>query len=335
MQFSPANMHIFVTRALAFGVSFVVLFFLLYSPGEPTDYLSHVPVKNDASSMLCRTLPESEGDVSLDIQYLTSPLLARSAFVYDATTGSVLFAKESDTLRPLASVTKLLTAATVLSNENTTTRIALADSALHDHIPPFQKGEIWEVGRLTSLMLVRSSNDAARALAIGVGSRLADSENEAVAERAFFRAMSEQASHWHLSQMLSFGIKSVSGLDETGNIPTVMGTAEESAQLLLCAYEQYPAIVAQTQNTTVTYQNISGKTYTVDNTNRIIADIPGLLASKTGLTESAGGNLVLLYKADNGHIIAVSVLGSTKDGRFSDARALVVATNTLLTTREH
>lgn len=335
MQWSGANMHTSLKRALAFGVSFVVLFFLFYSPSEPTDYTSRTSRINTQSPALCRALPHSEGDVSLALDYLASPLLARSAFVYDATTGTVLFAKDSTTLRPLASVTKLLTAATVLSNEDPATRIVLADSALHDHIPPFQKGETWEVGRLTSLMLVRSSNDAARALALGVGARLADSENEAVAQRAFFRAMSEQASHWHLSQMLSYGIKSVSGLDETGNIPTVMGTAEEAAQLLLCAFERYPDVIAQTQNATVTYQNVHGTTYTVDNTNRIIADIPGLLASKTGLTESAGGNLVLLYKAENGHIIAISVLGSTKDGRFTDARSLVVATTILLSTREY
>ncbi len=329
-----ASLPKYVRPVLAFSVSFVVLFFLFYARSEHVLYAPRAMHGVD-KEVLCTEIPQMEGDVALDAIYNEQVLFARSAFVYDATTGSVLFAKDSDTLRPLASVTKLLTAATVLDNEKPTTHITLSDSALHDHIPPFQKGETWEVGRLTSLMLVRSSNDAARALAIGVGSRLADSENETVAQRAFFRAMSEQASHWRLSNMLSFGVKSVSGLDDTGNIPTVMGTAEEAAQLLLCSFEKYPEIVAQTQNETVTYQNVHGGTYTVDNTNRIIADVPGLLASKTGLTESAGGNLVLLYTASNGHTIAVAVLGSTKDGRFTDVRSLVVATNTLLSTREY
>ena len=50
-----------------------------------------------------------------------------------------------------------------------------------------------------------------------------------------------------------------------------------------------------------------------------------LIASKTGYTDLAGGNLVIAFDAGFNHPIIVSVLGSTIDGRFTDAEALVWA----------
>jgi D-alanyl-D-alanine carboxypeptidase len=53
---------------------------------------------------------------------------------------------------------------------------------------------------------------------------------------------------------------------------------------------------------------------------------PDLLLSKTGYTDLAGGNLVIVYDAGINHPIAIVVLGSTEDGRFTDVSQLIAAT---------
>jgi D-alanyl-D-alanine carboxypeptidase len=68
------------------------------------------------------------------------------------------------------------------------------------------------------------------------------------------------------------------------------------------------------------------KRYSAENTNVVIDKIPNLIASKTGYTDLAGGNLVIAFDAGLNHPIIISVLGSTEKGRFSDVLQLVQAT---------
>ena len=49
------------------------------------------------------------------------------------------------------------------------------------------------------------------------------------------------------------------------------------------------------------------------------------IASKTGFTDLAGGNLVIAFDAGLSHPIIISVLGSTQEGRFRDVEKLVTA----------
>jgi D-alanyl-D-alanine carboxypeptidase len=69
-----------------------------------------------------------------------------------------------------------------------------------------------------------------------------------------------------------------------------------------------------------------GKRFSVKNTAPIVSTIPGLLLSKTGYTELADGNLVLVFDVGIRHPIAVVVLGSTLQARFTDSASLVAAT---------
>jgi D-alanyl-D-alanine carboxypeptidase len=51
------------------------------------------------------------------------------------------------------------------------------------------------------------------------------------------------------------------------------------------------------------------------------------MMSKTGYTDLAGGNLAVVFDAGIGHPVAVVVLGSTKEERFTDVQRLVRATS--------
>ena len=65
--------------------------------------------------------------------------------------------------------------------------------------------------------------------------------------------------------------------------------------------------------------------HTATNTNEVVGSIPGLIASKTGFTDLAGGNLVVAFDAGINRPVIISVLGATKDGRFTDMEMLVNA----------
>ena len=54
--------------------------------------------------------------------------------------------------------------------------------------------------------------------------------------------------------------------------------------------------------------------------------MPGLLRSKTGFTDLAGGNLAVIFDAGMNHPVAIVVLGSTQSGRFTDVKTLMAAT---------
>jgi len=53
--------------------------------------------------------------------------------------------------------------------------------------------------------------------------------------------------------------------------------------------------------------------------------VPGFIAGKTGYTDLAGGNLVVVFDVEPGQPLIAVALGSTQEGRFSDIRALINA----------
>lgn len=96
--------------------------------------------------------------------------------------------------------------------------------------------------------------------------------------------------------------------------------------LLAKAVKKFPKGFEATRYKSITVASVGNAEYTIANTNAVVDQIPGLVASKTGYTELAGGNLVVLFDAGPQHPIVISVLGSTREGRFTDVLALVDAT---------
>ena len=74
------------------------------------------------------------------------------------------------------------------------------------------------------------------------------------------------------------------------------------------------------------FSSESGGAHAVLNTNRETGELPLLIASKTGYTDLAGGNLVIAFDAGFNRPIIIAVLGSTAEERFTDVEKLVWAT---------
>jgi D-alanyl-D-alanine carboxypeptidase len=117
-----------------------------------------------------------------------------------------------------------------------------------------------------------------------------------------------------------------SGLDETTSISGGYGSARDVAVLAGALASLAPDIAGATTQSSASAASLAGVLHSVKNTNPGVSRAPRLLLSKTGYTDLAGGNLALVFDAGIAHPIAVVVLGSSENARFTDGDALVAAT---------
>ncbi len=227
---------------------------------------------------------------------------AKAVYVYDATGNRVLYERNTDTSLPLASITKIATALTAYETFGATDTITIDDAALvADGDNGLIRGERWKRDSLLNFMLIVSSNDAAYAF-----------RN---AGKSFMETMNAYGKKIGLEHTTFYD---PAGLDSYGHAGAI-GTARDVATLLLHFYRTMPEIAAETTLPQETLHSENGTAHTISNTNDLSAHIETLLASKTGYTAMAGGNLAIAYRMPvYGNTIVIVVLGSTKEGRFVD-----------------
>ncbi|MBU6388515.1 serine hydrolase [Patescibacteria group bacterium] len=243
------------------------------------------------------------------------PLEAKAAIVYDLVTNQTLYAKNADAQLPLASLTKLLTVYAALSELSPNTPITIPSDATRTDAPrAFNAGQTFSLGDLARLTLTASLNDGAAAIIEATAARQNRSENEALAGAAAALGLAQ-----------TYAVNG-SGLDVNTAVSGGYGSARDLARLAGALVAQAPAIAAATTQSSAQATSAGGTSFTVKNTDPMTGTMPRLLLSKTGFTDLAGGNLVLVFDSGMNHPIAVVVLGSTQKARFTDGAALVFAT---------
>jgi len=98
------------------------------------------------------------------------------------------------------------------------------------------------------------------------------------------------------------------------------------SKLMSYIWKNEPEAISQTNKHELEFVSEDGFLHVAENTNEDVNNISGLIGSKTGYTDLAGGNLAIIYDAGLNHPIVVVVLGSTLGGRFEDVESLVEAT---------
>ncbi|MBI3019811.1 MAG: D-alanyl-D-alanine carboxypeptidase [Parcubacteria group bacterium] len=211
-------------------------------------------------------------------------------------------------------------------------------------------GERWRKDDLIALTLLASSNDGAHALASAVEAFQKENETSAtpnqssqssdgtpVVEQSSLRGTAGQASQEiPFVEMMNARAKDLgmnqtyflnaAGLDAQKNESGAYGSARDVAALLEYILRTSPGIFAATPYEKMTFTSRDGIAHNAKNTNEQMAAIPGLVASKTGFTDLAGGNLAIIFEAGPMYPVAVVVLGSSVEGRFNDVAHLVSAT---------
>lgn len=257
-------------------------------------------------------------------------LEAKAVYVLDVNKNTSLFAIAEEVQLPLASITKLMTVATVSQYVDPTDTIVIEYASLDEEGDSgLLANEEWTARDLIDFTLMVSSNDGAHALAASAGSikRIRDSTDAKTPKAAFVREMNALAEE--------IGLKQTYFLNETGLDPNTItsggyGSAKDSAYLMAYLFENKPELIESTSKPVREFISNSQFVHVATNTNEVIGSIPSLIASKTGFTDLAGGNLVIIFDAGINRPIVISVLGSSKEGRFNDIKKLVAATITHL-----
>jgi D-alanyl-D-alanine carboxypeptidase (penicillin-binding protein 5/6) len=258
----------------------------------------------------------------------TVKINAKAAYVYDARTKTVLYGKNEDARLPLASLTKLMSALVAYESAPAYGTVTIGQDALKaEGDSGLLAGEKWSLKDLLDFSLITSSNDGIRAVALALGaiSKTHASSDEIMTD--FVSRMNEKASELKLKDTYFFN---ETGLDESEVKNGAYGSAKDLAMLFDYILTYQPAILERTKERDPNILSLDKKIHPAGNTNLIVDEIPGLLGSKTGFTDIAGGNLVIGFDPEIGRPIVISVLGSTEKGRFEDMRALVAATMTYI-----
>jgi len=246
-----------------------------------------------------------------------SGIIAKSYIVYDILDNKIFFSKDENRTLPLASITKLMTGFVALNILPDTTVVIIGqDNIAKDGDSGLVVEEKWQLKKLLDFSLITSSNDGMSAIASTIN------EYEAVNQKNTIEIMNEQAN--------ILGLKNTVFLNETGlDVDSGTGGAYSSsydiAKFLGIILRKNPSLISETNKKSKIFVSESGIKHSALNTNIITNKIPFLIASKTGFTDLAGGNLAVVVDAGFMHPIAIVVLGSTTDGRFEDVSILTKA----------
>ncbi len=178
----------------------------------------------------------------------------------------------------------------------------------------FTQGETFDFEDLARLTLAASSNDGAEAIA-----EAADTAGNTTTTTL----LSSTATALGLTQ--TYAVNS-SGLDVSTTQSGGYGSAHDIAVLAGALVQKAPQIAQASTLPSISIQSQQGITHSFANTDIDVRKFPNLLLSKTGETDLAGGNLVIVYDSGIDHPIAIVVLGSTENGRFTDVQQLMQAT---------
>ncbi|WP_197059583.1 D-alanyl-D-alanine carboxypeptidase [Thermopetrobacter sp. TC1] len=229
---------------------------------------------------------------------LTQAAHARQGFAaiaVDARSGRVLFARNADSPRIPASVTKVMTIY-MLFREIRAGRLSLHSRIrISRHAASMQPSKLWlkpgqtiTVDQAIRALVTKSANDVAAAVAEAI----------AGSERAFARRMTATARAMGMTRTT---FRNASGLPYPPNV----STARDLATLALRIQRDFPRLYKR--YFALKYFSFRGRTYR--NHNRLLWRVRGMDGLKTGYTRAAGYNLAATVRRNGKRVVAV-VLGA-------------------------
>jgi serine-type D-Ala-D-Ala endopeptidase (penicillin-binding protein 7) len=225
---------------------------------------------------------------SISANAFWSDLTAKSWVVADDS-GKILQGENTQELRSIASITKLMTVMVVLD----------ANQDVDEYIKPYTRKE------LIQLALVKSDNNAAVILC----------DHYPGGKNSCINAMNKKAQE--------LGMQNTRFIEPTGLSVFNVSNANELITLVLKAKE-YPEIVSASKTSEVKIK-LRNKWLIFRNTNPIIGKRHDFIVSKTGYIRASGGCIVMMLDTEIGRRIVV-LLGS-KNTRTRIPEAEFIAEN--------
>jgi len=282
-------------NALWVFIPFFAFAFLLpqFSSADDLIVVTSPAALNSARALQQTAMPQQQTAVQIQGSLPAPDFKAKSVLIYDPATDANLYEKNSEQELPIASLTKLMTAIVASESPNFDKPITLT-SADQLNVAPvlhLQAGDTVRPEDLVKSMLVGSANDAALALS-----------NHFPDQQTFIEIMNQKAknlgmTHTHFTTPIGF--------DTPGNY----STAGDLKILVNYALNRLPyPQIWQTKD--YYFVSMSGREYYVQNSNDLVYNHANILSIKTGYTDLAQGNMIVLAKDDAGRQIISVVLNS-------------------------
>ncbi|MEX0917536.1 MAG: serine hydrolase [Candidatus Paceibacterota bacterium] len=264
----------------------VIVFFTAMSFSSTITYTRFV----EAGTLLATAVASDEPTSDIRISEGFEKVTAESVFVVDARTGHVLYERLPDEVRPIASISKLFTAAVVMSvaDMEDTLTIAQGDIATEGAAGNLRAGEVYTFRELLFPFLLTSSNDAGT---------------------AFVRSLGPTAFADGLTDLFSrAGLTDTMLVEPTGLSAQNRSTARELAELILHLEEHFSYILSVT--TLPSYQgklkgwqsNIPGRNFS------------SFQGGKHGYIPEAGQTYIGLFERDGESFVVVLLDSDSLNG---------------------
>lgn len=270
--------------------------------------VSHLAVRADNSlGLVTEDKTLGIGPWRNNLQSLGMQISAKSAIVQDKASQTILWEKDADSVRSIASITKLLTVLVFLDqvkDMDQTIKITPEDYKFGGRRYIFT-GQVIKARDLLGLSLVASSNESISALVRLTG----------LTEAEFVNKMNAKAKE--LKMVKSFFVEPT-GLDAKN-----VSTAKDLLNLLDAALniEIIRDLTTKEDYSLLTVSD-HPQTIKVSATDKLLNSFLNVAGGKTGYLEEAGYCLATELKGDNNRAVRIVVLGSSStDQRFSDVKA--------------
>ena len=231
----------------------------------------------------------------------------------DAETGEIFAQRGARERRAPASLTKVFTAIETIESAPPDVTLTTSEADLvneHASQVGFGPGETFTVEELLYGMMLPSGNDAARALARGLGAEEGDTDEEAL--NRFLARINQRVQNMGLSDTQLVN-------PDGWGVPGHYTTAYDLAAFMMYAL-RYPRFVQAFS--TGTYELPDGS-YVFRNNNRMLRTYDGIVGGKTGYDDDAGWCLINVAERDGRRVIAVTMNGVAPDDWYDDNRVLL------------
>jgi D-alanyl-D-alanine carboxypeptidase len=225
----------------------------------------------------------------------------RSGLLFDFDTGEVLWSRNPTTVRPIASITKMMTALLVAERLPQHTTVKITKEALRyqgSGVGVLPRGKRVGLQAMLYGLMLASGNDAAIALSQRVSGTL----------KAFVAQMNERAQRMHLS---CTHFTRPDGFQDMGNHSCAYDLAALGKALLM---NRRLARIERRRAVVLPFPIKGGKLYLYNHNPLLKTRYPGTIGIKTGFTDAAGHSLVAAVRR-RGITLGVVLLHSPNIGR--------------------
>lgn len=266
------------------------------------------------SAWLCRVPVQAQ-----ETEKEPANLYAQSAVLMDADSGRILFGKEEDTKRPMASTTKIMTCILALEHmeEGQTAQVSNYAASQPEVRLGVRAGETYAVRDLLYSLMLESHNDSAVIIAEGIAGSV----------EQFALLMNEKAEELGCADTHFVTPNGLDGEDEGGIHATTAADLARIMKYCIMDSAKKEEFLEITRTGSYQFTDLSGRrSFSCNNHNAFLGMMDGALSGKTGFTADAGYCYVgALRRDDRTFIVALLACGwpNNKNYKWKDTRILM------------